>query len=258
MSLTILLVSRPGLWYFRDAMTKGNSKGKKPPSDIPTDMGPTADNWPDIEEIRVARASQIWSYDDTGFDLSIEEQLFIRSYIIDRNEVAALKRLNYAGDNASLKRRAQAFLKNPEVAGAVEHLARRMMEHLEITAEKVQRRIAEVAFFDPRQVATWDEHQVTLLNSRFWTEAQARNVQSIKMGQNGPEIKFYDSMKAAEMLAKQLQLMPEEDTAAAAAAAKAGAEAVFDKIMDLFDKTVEPDEEIRRITYDEAISGTLQ
>lgn len=242
-------------------MTKPKGKSKGPPqaeTDIPKDMGPTGDTWPDLEEIRVARAEQLWSYDDTEFDLSVEERLFVRSYFIDRNPVAALKRLNYPGDTAALKRRAQVFLKNPEVAGAIEHLARRMMDHLEITAERVQRRIAEVAFFDPRQVLTFDEFGVAILNSRFWTEAQARNIQSVKTGPNGVEVKFYDSMKAAEMLAKQLQLQPETDEAAAAAAAKAGAEAVFDKIMDLFDKTVEPDQEIRRITYDEAISGTLQ
>lgn len=240
-------------------MTKPkNPKDKsKKPDDLPKDEGTLSPTWTDVEEFRVARAAQIWSYSDTGHDLTIEEQLFVRSYIIDRQEIAALKRINYPHDLPTLKRIAKAFLANPEVQGAIEFLAKRMMEQLDITAERVQRRIAATAFFDPRQVVQFDEAGVAMLNSRYWTEEQAQNIQSVKMGQHGLELKFYDSLKAAEMLAKQLQLQPEEDTAAAAAAAKAGAEAVFDKIMDLFDKTVEPDEKIPEITYDDAIEGRL-
>lgn len=213
--------------------------------------------WEDVEQFRVARAQEIWSYDDTGFDLTVEEQLFVRSYIIDRQEIAALKRLNYPHDLPKLKSIARAFLANPEVQGAIAHLAKRMMEHLEITAEKVQRRIASVAFFDPRQVISFDEAGVAILNSRYWTEAQIANVQSVKMGKDGLELKFYDSLRASEMLAKQLQMQPEEDVAAAAAAAKAGAEAVFNKIMELFDKTVEPGVPTPEITYDDALQGRV-
>ena len=241
-------------------MTKTNDqkgRGKKKPTDLPEDNGNQDPGFPDVEVYRVARAGQIWSYSDTGHDLTIEEQLFVRSYIIDRQDIAALKRLNYAQDLPQLKRIAKAFLANPEVQGVIEFLARRMMEQLDITAERVQRRIAAVAFFDPRQVVQFDDAGVAMLNSRYWTEEQAANIQSVEMGQHGLKVKFYDGLKAAEMLAKQLQLQPEEDTAAAAAAAKAGAEAVFDKIMDLFDKTVEPDTPVPEITYKDAVDGNL-
>lgn len=241
-------------------MTKGSDqKGKrgKKPTDLPEDNGNQDPGFPDVETFRVARAAQIWSYSDTGHDLTVEEQLFVRSYIIDRQEIAALKRINYPHDLPTLKRIAKTFLANPEVQGAIEFLAKRMMEQLDITAEKVQRAIAATAFFDPRQVVQFDEAGVAMLNSRYWTEEQAMNIQSVEMGQYGLKVKFYDGLRAREMLAKQLQLQPEEDTAAAAAAAKAGAEAVFDKIMDLFDKTVEPDEKAPEITYDDAIEGRL-
>lgn len=163
-----------------------------------------------------ANAANIWSYDEIPIDgLNLEDQLFVRSYIIDRNPVAAMRRLGHATDNMQvLKARAQKFLVKVEVQEAIDYLAKRMMEKLDITAERVQRAIAAVAFFDVRQVATFDRFGVNMLHSRLWTEEQAMAVKKVKMGQNGLEIEFYDRLKATEMLSKQLGVQPEENDAA--------------------------------------------
>lgn len=229
-------------------MSKGKNKTDDQEPPVLEDVDFSA-QFSKVEGYRIARAQQIFAYDDTGFDLTVEEQLFVRSYMIDRNEIAALRRLNYTENLPRLKNIAKRMLSNTEVQGAIEFLARRMMEQLEITAEKVQRRIAEVAFFDPRSVMSFDEAGVNFINSRFWTEAQARNIQSVKQGKDGIEVKFYDGLKAAEMLAKQLQLQPSDDQASVDAAAKAGANEVFDKILDLFDKMVEPTVKTKEIEY---------
>lgn len=211
---------------------------KKPKQDAEAEVLPplTPEEYYDLKVQAPAHA--IWSYDDTGHSLTVEEQLFCRSYIIDRNPVAALHRLNYAGDAPKLKRISERFLSNTEVQGCIEVLAKRLMDKMSITAERVQARIASVAFFDPRSVLEFDNQGVALLNSRFWTEEQARNIQSIKQGPNGLEIKFYDSLRASEMLAKQLGVQPDESAEAAAIASKAAAEAVVNKIFDVFDRTV--------------------
>lgn len=224
------------------------AKRKKPNPETP-DQAEVPEAVPfNAEEYRTAKAHDIWSYDDTGFDLSLEEQLFVRSYIVDRNPVAALRRLGYNYEIARLKTIAAQMLNKAEVKGAVEHLAKRMMDALEITAERVQRRIAAVAFFDPRKVVHFDNLGVDVLNSRFWSEEQAQAIQSVKMGQTGIEIKFYDGLRAAEMLAKQLQLQPEDGAQASAEQARANADAVINKIVDIFVKTnkLDPDEMDRR------------
>lgn len=195
----------------------------------------------DYDAFVQAQAATIWQYDELPFNLNLEEQIFVRSYVIDRNEVAAMRRIGHAiDDHTKLKARAKKHLAKAEVQGAVDFLAKRMMEKLDITAEKVQRQIASVAFFDPREVMTFDQYGIRLVHSRFWTAEQTAAIQSIKMGQNGIEIKLYDRLKANEMLAKQLQLQPGDNDPAEAA--KAGAEAALEKIFSVFNRTVKDDE----------------
>jgi len=220
--------------WFKDAMAREPKPKpeKAPPPDPFGGITP--------EEYHVVQAGEIWQYDDTGHDLSLEERLFVRSYVIDRNPVAALRRLNYDGDTGRIKRMADKYLAKSEVQDAIEHLAHRMMEHLEIDALRIQRRLAAVAFFDPREVLQFDHTGVRLINSKFWNEHQAAAIAGVEMGQNGIKLKFYDSLRATEMLAKQTGLQA-DDTDAAAAAAKAAATAAVQKIMDIFERTVPDD-----------------
>lgn len=201
----------------------------------------------DDEDHSVVTAETIWSFDDPGFDLTVEEQLFCRSYIIDRNPVAALNRLNYAGDNAKLKAIAKKFLSRVEVAECVETLAKRMMEKLDVTAERVQRKIAAAAFFDLREVMQFDSRSVNVIDSKFWTEEQAAAIQSVKVGKEGIEIKLYDRLRAAEMLSKQLGTLPEDDPLAAA---RAMGDEVVKKLFEVFDRTVpepETQDDLKRL-----------
>lgn len=180
-----------------------------------------------------SRAYQIWSYSDTGHELTIEEQLFIRSYCIDRNGVAALRRIGYVDESvATLKRRAERILANPEVQGAFEALAKRVMDALEITAERVNEQIASIAFFDPGQVMEFDHNGVKMMHSKYWTPAQRANVTSIKMGKDGVEIKLADRQRALDFLGKQLNLVNDENEMAKAAAA-AAASAATDRILEV-------------------------
>lgn len=194
----------------------------------------------DYEEHAVVTAETIWSFDDPGYDLTVEEQLFCRSYIIDRNPIAALRRLNYAGDAPKLRRIANQFLARTEVKDCVDTLASRMMAKLDVTAEKVQRKIAAAAFFDPREVMRFDGHRMQVMDSKFWSEDQMAAVQSVKLGKDGVELKFYDRLRATEMLSKQLGTLPEEDPLAAA---KAMGEQVVKKLFEVFDRTVPDDPE---------------
>ena len=195
------------------------------------------DDLPTPEEYQLARATQIWSYDDTGHDLTVEQALFCRSYIIDRNAIAALRRLNYVEPPAQLKKIADRYLENTEVQGCIEALAKQMMQRLEITADNVNARIAAVAFFDPRSVLEFDHNGVRMKHSRFWTKDEALAIQSIKVGQHGVELKLHDGLRAAEMLGKQLGTLKDDTEEARALSTKAAAEEVLTSIADIFRKT---------------------
>lgn len=203
------------------------------------DEAPPAEPTKSVEELleeynqaQTALAADVWEYDELPFILSVEEQLFVRSYMIDRNDISALRRLGYNRDLPVLRAKAKKFLANVEVQNAIDYLAKRLMQRLAITAENVQRKIAEIAFFDARQVMTWDRHGPQIVHSRFWSEGDASVIQSIKSGQYGIEMKFYDRQKALGMLAQQLKLMPDEGDAATNA--RIAADETMDRISNIF------------------------
>jgi phage terminase small subunit len=199
---------------------------------VAVEMASLSEALEDYDGYVQAQAQDIWQYDELPFILSLEEQLFVRSFVIDRNHVAAMRRLGHRGeDSVVLKRRAQKYLDKADVQNAVDFLAKRMMEKLDITAEKVQRQIAAVAFFDPREVMQFDKYGVTLLHSRYWTAEQAAAIKTIKQGQNGVEIVLYDRLKANEMLAKQLGVQPDESDSAQSA--RLAADETMDRIANI-------------------------
>lgn len=205
---------------------------------------PGTDDIKSYSEYVDARALDLWEARHTGHNLTVEQQMFCRSYIIDRNPVAALLRLRYAGTVHTLKQRAKRMLAEPEVQACIETLSKELMEKLEITAERVQAAVAAVSFFDIREVASFDGIGVSLLHSRYWTKDQAMAVQSVKMGQNGLEIKLYDRMKGLEMLAKQIGL--QKDDSDPATQARDAAEETVKQLFSYLERTheapPEPDE----------------
>lgn len=210
-------------------------------------MTDSADNQPveqNLEEFqaqhRKATMQDIWTTDDTGHDLTVEEALFVRSYIIDRNEIAALKRLGYGMANAQLKRMAARHLANPEVQGAIDCLAKRLMAKLEISAENVNRSLAAVAFFDPREIMHFDGHSLRVLDSRLWSDRHAAAIKGVKMTKDaGVEIQFADRLRAQEILAKQLGTLKDADEGMAKMAADAAAQSAIERMVQVVGRLAE-------------------
>ena len=191
-----------------------------------------------VEEVTIGQrgkhqAFQIWSFDDLGFNLTIEEQLFVRSYMIDRNEIAALRRLGYVDQSREqLKRIAHRFLRIEEVQRAIEECARRMMDKLEITAERVNQQIACIAFTDVHDVVQFSDQGATILPSHLWPKHARVSLKSVKNGQFGVNLEFHDKHKALDFLAKQTGLDSSEKDAALAQA-EAAASIAVGKILDV-------------------------
>lgn len=187
----------------------------------------------DPRPVQNARAYQIFSYSDTGHDLTVEEQLFCSSYIIDRNEVAAMRRIGYDDvPAATLKSRALKMMTNPEVQGCIEVLAKRTMDALQITAERVNEAVASIAFFDFRNVAEFDHSGIKFKHSKFWTKHEAAAITGLKVTKDGVELKFGDRQRAQEYLGKQLGMASDESDMTKAMA-QGMAEAAINKIMEV-------------------------
>lgn len=185
------------------------------------------------------QAQEIWSFDDLGFDLTIEEQLFVRSYMIDRNEIAALRRLGYV-DHArvQLKRIAHRFLRSTVVQDAIAECAKRMMNRLEITADRVNEHIACIAFTEVHDVVRFTDHGAQILPSHLWPKHARVSLKSVKNGQFGVNLEFHDKHKALDFLAKQTGLDSSEKDAALAQAEAAASVAVT-KILEVVGRAQE-------------------
>lgn len=197
-----------------------------------------------MEEARKAYRDQtlnkIWTRDDTGHDLSVDEALFCRSYIIDRNPVAALRRLDYAGPSDRLRNVAARYLANPEVQACIDTLAQNMMKRLEIDAESVTRQLARIAFFDPRTVLQFDGVSLRVLDSSLWPDDAIASLAGVKMTEKaGVELKFVDRLRAVEILGKQLNLLQDPEAAQSKMMAEAAAERAVEKILDVTSRIYE-------------------
>lgn len=201
------------------------------PSELPEGSDPNEVF--DVRPVQRARAFQIHSYSDTGHGLTVEEQLFCRSYIVDRNVVAAFRRIGYAEESGfTLKSRGDRMLRNPEVQGCIEVLAKRMMDNLQITAERVNEEVAAIAFFDITEVMEFDHTGVQVMHSKFWNRQQRAAIAGVKMTKDGVELKVHDKQKALDFLGKQMNLVGDERDIARAAA-EGAARAAMDKILEV-------------------------
>lgn len=178
-------------------------------------------------------AYNIWSFDDLGHDLTIEEQLFVRSYMIDRNEVASLRRLGYVNETpAQLRRIAHRFLRSVHVQDAIRSQAEKLMKKLDITAEHVNEKIAHIAFTDIHDIAVFDGVAFQMLPSQLWPAHARTAVKSVKNGQFGLNVEFYDKQKSLDFLAKQTGLDTTEKDKALAQA-EVAAQMAIGKIVDV-------------------------
>ena len=192
------------------------------------------------EAHRAVVRDDIWSRDDTGHDLTVEEALFCRSYIIDREPVATFRRLGYTGSPERLKALAKKHLANPEVQGCIGSLAGRLMKKFEVSAESITKNLASMAFFDARTIMRFDGHSLRVLDSSLWSDEAVAAISGVKMTKDaGVEIKFVDKLKATETLGRQLNLLQDPDENMKKAMADSAAEEAMLKISNVFDRLIE-------------------
>ena len=87
-------------------------------------------------------------------DLSLKEQVFCVEYIKDENGTRAATAAGYSARTASVT--ASKMLKKPKIQQELAKLREKLLGKLEISAAKVLRGLAELAFFDPRKMFNQD------------------------------------------------------------------------------------------------------
>ena len=83
-------------------------------------------------------------------DVNKKYQIFIREYLVDRNATRAAIAAGYKQKTA--RQAGYRLLTNVDIQAEIAKRAEKVLAKLDVTAEKVLRGLAELAFFDPRKM----------------------------------------------------------------------------------------------------------
>ena len=142
--------------------------------------------------------------------LNLKQQRFISEYLIEPNSKTAAVRAGYAANTGGL------LLSKPLVIAEIERRRLKLANKMEITAERVLREYARIAFADSRQIMSWGPDGVTLRDSTELTDDEAAAVAEVAetlgtdKGGGSIRLKTHSKIAALEALAKHLHLFPDQ------------------------------------------------
>lgn len=148
--------------------------------------------------------------------LTAKQEQFCNEYLIDLNGTQAAIRAGYAKKYADIQ--AVQLLKNTKVSACIQELQQKRQKRTDITADRVIKELARIAFFDIRNI--FDDNG-NLKSPHDLEDDTACAIASIKsrvekQGQDKEdwaEIKEYksnDKLRALEMLAKHLGILEKQ------------------------------------------------
>jgi phage terminase small subunit len=143
-----------------------------------------------------------------------KHERFVAEFLVDLNAKQAAIRAGYSPRSAEVT--GCKLLSNPKVAAAIAEGQKRVLDKLELSAERVLLELSRIAISDIR--AVFDERG-NLLQINGLPEGIAAAVASVEVvtrsiGEGEVEyvhkIKFWDKLRALELLAKRLGLVKEQ------------------------------------------------
>jgi phage terminase small subunit len=145
-----------------------------------------------------------------------KQERFVAEYLIDLNATAAAKRAGYSDKTA--RAIGHENLTKPDIAAAVAEGKARQLDSMEVTAERVLRELARLAFSDIRGV--FDEnggllkpHELSDDVARMIASIEVTKERSYKKGDDETVIEYVsrvrtvDKLGALNTLAKHLKLL---------------------------------------------------
>lgn len=140
-------------------------------------------------------------------------QIFVNEYLIDLNATRAGLRAGYSEKTA--KSQASRLLTNIDVQEAFQAGMAARAERVGVDQDKVLRSIANLAFYDPRDVVNWANCGIFIKNSEELTAEQARMVTEVsrsvtKSGDVVINVKLADRAKYIKMLGDHLGLLQQK------------------------------------------------
>ena len=140
-----------------------------------------------------------------------KQALFVEEYLKDLNASAAAARAGYSAKMAG--RIGWQLLEKPRIQAAIQSAQRERSARTGVTADRVIKEIARIAFSDPRSVMSWGNGGVTLRESSELTDDEAAAVSEVietttKDG-GSVKVKLHSKTDALDKLCKHLGIYGE-------------------------------------------------
>ena len=133
--------------------------------------------------------------------LTPKQARFVHEYLVDLNATQAAIRAGYKKKNAY--QIGSENLRKPQIQAALQEARETQEARTQITADRVLRELARVAFADVTDVTYIEGGHVRLMDSIELTEDQRAAIAYVKEGAFGPEVKLNDKIKALELIGKR-------------------------------------------------------
>lgn len=146
-----------------------------------------------------------------GAGLTEKQRRFCDEYLVDLNATRA-----YMAAYPSVKKETTAranssrMLTNANVQKYLEEMKKERQERTQIRQDDVLRELASIAFLDITDIVSVRDGKVFIADTDELPPDKRKMISGIKEGQYGLEIKFYDRLKALEMLCKHLGLFDQK------------------------------------------------
>lgn len=140
------------------------------------------------------------------------QQRFCEEYIKDLNATAAYSRAGYKGGPEVARRHASRLLTNVDIQNCISELQGRRSKRTQITADRVLKEIAAVAFANITDVVEWTPNSVTVKASDTLGKRTKRAIAEVSMKETVSEfattrevkVKMHDKLRALAKLADHL------------------------------------------------------
>ena len=136
-----------------------------------------------------------------------KEERFVQEYLIDLNAARAARRAGYSARSA--RTIGPRLLKRPAVRDALAAARQAQAERGEVSAERVVRELARIAFASSDQFLDWGPAGVSLRDKTLLSPDQHAAIAEVSHNGTAFKLKLHDKMAALDKLARHLDLYGE-------------------------------------------------
>lgn len=144
--------------------------------------------------------------------LAAKQQRFIDEFIVDSNAAQAAIRAGYSKKTAG--KIGYQLLENTRIAEEIAKKQKKLADKLEITAEKILKEYAKIAFSNMQDFVDWADGAISIKPSSELTKEQTACVseisESVTQAGTNIKIKLHDKKGALDSLARHLGMFTDK------------------------------------------------